>query len=140
LGGGFWQVGIRCGAQMVAIVVVFAWSFAWAFLLFGAMYLYDRNLEARFNLFYIRGKARTGVAAGGFRQKEEEDRFNAPALTGFIDPLAGDDEVELEQHITAGDLTMGQFDIGNVNAESSVSVEESPRHSLKDGRIENVEL
>lgn len=90
-GGAFYTssngLAVRLGAQLIAIIVVAAWAFFWNFLLFGAFYYFDRN-RGKDAYFIVRGTTSTGLSAGGTEIKQEEDRFNAAPLTGFVDPLA----------------------------------------------------
>lgn len=136
LGGGFYNVGMRVGAQLLGIVIVFAWSFAQGFLLFGAMWLFDRNRYAmcwaphtcamahhlsssspnRETWFYVRGTSAHGLKTGGNEMKKDVERFAAPALTGFIDPLAHEDDVEVEAPFETGSIQMEPSSVSDEDA------------------------
>jgi len=93
-GGAFYVssggTGMRLGAQLLAIVVIFFWTFVFAFIIWGLMYLFDRNRTSD-AWFLVRAPFSGQVALKATDRDEELQRAFQPSAFAFADDSVDED-------------------------------------------------
>ena len=111
VGGGFYVsqggTGLRLGAQLLAIVCIFAWCFGLSFLIFGAMWLFDRKRGAK-AIFYVRSAYGGQIMLKATDHDEELQAAFMPKAFQFADEGKTMEDGALEEDMGARSESEGR--------------------------------